>query len=274
MTNLERRAYEPRIDKVPEFDVADENESVDDGSRLPLLIVIALVVLAAFAGVVWLAYTQGVERGRADTPRVVVAGGHPSKADGSQSSLTGLKIYQASPNAAGSTSRAHARSPASEVPALRSSANSATDSPDEAPAAPSAPPSTLASRAAPATPKQAPPAPQIATRAPAQLAPPRAAATLSPQNTAEPASPQTTPLQGILLQIGSYKSEAEASKSWRAYKARHAVVAGYQMDVREVDLGARGIWYRLRVGSFSDRQSAIGVCEKLRADGANCIIAR
>jgi cell division protein FtsN len=273
MTNLERRAYEPRIDKVPEFDVADEKETVDDGSRLPLLIVIALVVLAAFAGVVWLAYTQGVERGRADTPRVVVAGGRPSKADGSQSSLTGLKIYQASPNAAGSTSRAHARSPASEVPVLRSSANSAADSPDEAPA-PSAPPSTLASRAAPATPKQALPAPRIATRAPAQLAPPRAAATLSPQNTAEPASPQTTPLQGILLQIGSYKSEAEASKSWRAYKARHAVVAGYQMDVREVNLGARGIWYRLRVGSFSDRQSAIGVCEKLRADGANCLIAR
>src|ERR1700720_160738 len=116
MTNLERRAYEPRIDKIPEFDVADEKETVDDGSRLPLLIVIALVVLAAFAGVVWLAYTQGVERGRADTPRVVIAAGRPSKAEGSQSSLTGLKIYQTSPNASGSTSRAHAKSPASEVP--------------------------------------------------------------------------------------------------------------------------------------------------------------
>src|SRR6202040_1105091 len=113
MTNLERRAYEPRIDKIPEFDVADEKEIVDDGSPLPLLIVIALVVLAAFAGVVWLAYTQGAERGGADSPRVVFAGGRPTKAEGFQSSLTGLKIYQASPNAAGSTSRAHARSPAS-----------------------------------------------------------------------------------------------------------------------------------------------------------------
>ncbi|HWY15265.1 MAG TPA: SPOR domain-containing protein [Rhizomicrobium sp.] len=270
MTNLERRAYEPRIDKIPEFDVADEKENVDDGSRLPLLIVIALVVLAAFAGVVWLAYTQGVERGRADTPRVVIAGGRPSKAEGSQSSLTGLKIYQTSPNVSGSTSRAHAKSPASEVPALRSSANSVADSPDEAPAMPSASP-TLASRPAPAMPVQAPPAPRIATKPPA---PPRDVATLPPQNTAEPASPPTTPLQGIMLQIGSYKSQAEASESWRAFKARHAVVAGYRFDVNEANLGSRGVWYRLRVGPFAGRPSAVGVCEKLRAEGANCLVTR
>ena len=37
------------------------------------LIVIALVVLASFAGVVWLAYSQGVQRGRQDAPRIVAA---------------------------------------------------------------------------------------------------------------------------------------------------------------------------------------------------------
>jgi cell division protein FtsN len=82
------------------------------------------------------------------------------------------------------------------------------------------------------------------------------------------------PVRGILLQIGSYKSEAEANESWRAFKARHAIVAGYRSDVTEVNLGARGTWYRLRIGSFADRQSAIGVCERLRADGANCLVAR
>ena len=46
---------------------AEEDEDVE-GSRLPLLIVLALLVLAMFAGVVWLAYTQGVARGRAETP--------------------------------------------------------------------------------------------------------------------------------------------------------------------------------------------------------------
>ena len=78
----------------------------------------------------------------------------------------------------------------------------------------------------------------------------------------------------LLLQIGSYKSEAEASESWRAFKARHAVVAGYQSDVNEAHLGPKGVWYRLRVGPFADRQSAVGVCEKLRAEGANCLVTR
>ena len=44
-----------------------------EGSRLPLLIVIALFVLAAFGGVVWMAYTQGVVRGHSEAPKTIVA---------------------------------------------------------------------------------------------------------------------------------------------------------------------------------------------------------
>ena len=51
----------------------------EEGSRLPLLLVIGLLVVAAFAGVVWLAYTQGVQRGRADAPRMLVAAEGPVK---------------------------------------------------------------------------------------------------------------------------------------------------------------------------------------------------
>src|SRR5215475_9438781 len=62
----ERSTYEPPKDDV--FDGAEDDE--EEGSRLPLLIVIALLVLAAFGGVVWLAYSQGVARGHADTTTV------------------------------------------------------------------------------------------------------------------------------------------------------------------------------------------------------------
>lgn len=71
MPQFERRLYEPTGDGGV-FDPG-EDELDDEGSRLPLLIVIALVVLASFAGVVWLAYTQGVQRGREDAPRIVAA---------------------------------------------------------------------------------------------------------------------------------------------------------------------------------------------------------
>ena len=66
MANYERGVYEPS-DEVRVFDGSEEEDDVE-GSRLPLLIVLALLVLAMFGGVVWLAYTQGVARGRGETP--------------------------------------------------------------------------------------------------------------------------------------------------------------------------------------------------------------
>src|SRR2546423_12155451 len=92
MPKFERRLYEP-ADDVRVYD-GGEDDFADEGSRLPLLIVIALVVLASFAGVVWLAYTQGVQRGRQVAPRIVAA--EPAqKATGEQKNpYSGLQIYQ------------------------------------------------------------------------------------------------------------------------------------------------------------------------------------
>src|SRR5579862_9405699 len=71
MADSERR-YGPTID-LQGFDLKTDMDTVDEPSRLPLLVAIALVVLAAFAGVVWLAYTQGVERGRESISREMIA---------------------------------------------------------------------------------------------------------------------------------------------------------------------------------------------------------
>ena len=64
MANYERDTHEP--DDVRVFDGGEDEEDVE-GSRLPLVIVISLLVLAAFGGVVWLAYNNGVARGRAES---------------------------------------------------------------------------------------------------------------------------------------------------------------------------------------------------------------
>src|SRR5690242_17293515 len=90
MPQPDRRLYQPS-EEIRGFDAEDNFE--DEGSRLPLLIVIALVVLASFAGVVWLAYTQGVQRGRQDAPQIVAARSEatPGKAE---NPYAGLKVYQ------------------------------------------------------------------------------------------------------------------------------------------------------------------------------------
>ena len=93
MPQFERRLYEPSDDLQP-FDGDEDME--DEGSRLPLLIGIALIVLLSFAGVVWLAYTQGVQRGRADAPQIAGTqrDTNLASADQKPTPYSKLKIYQ------------------------------------------------------------------------------------------------------------------------------------------------------------------------------------
>ena len=79
MGNSDRGVYQPPPEDIQVYDPAEDEEQ--ERSRLPILIVIALLVLAAFGGVVWLAYNQGVARGRADTPRVIAAPAGPVRTE-------------------------------------------------------------------------------------------------------------------------------------------------------------------------------------------------
>jgi cell division septation protein DedD len=96
------------------------------------------------------------------------------------------------------------------------------------------------------------------------------------EKTAAAASEQTTEEHagGFLLQIGSYKSEAEANASWQTYKSAHPVVAAYASDIHRAELGAKGTWYRLRVGPFASLTEANAACAKIKASGGNCFPAK
>src|SRR5665213_3533070 len=92
-----RGTYEPP-DDIHVFDGSEDDDDVE-GSRLPLLIVIALFVLAAFGGVVWMAYTQGVVRGHSEAPKTIVAADGPAKVaptsdQAGGTPYKGLKIFQ------------------------------------------------------------------------------------------------------------------------------------------------------------------------------------
>jgi len=334
MPSFERGAYEPS-DDVRVFDGAVDDEQDEEGSRLPLLIVIGLLVFAMFAGVVWLAYTQGVAKGRSDAPRMIVADTGPVKTaptnpGGTQTPYTGLKIYQSpapaddsndeesAPPAPTPTGPApHNAAPATSpslAPVIRPSASADTTTksipPDialvAAAKAPAPAPAKLAQAAPPKPVPAATPAvpsvatsdtssatgePRVATKPPAKLsavaAPPAPKPTIAKAPVVETPTPSAAPAEtpaakpaastgggAYLLQIGAYKSEEEATGAWHAYQAKHPLVGGYESDIKKVDLGDKGTWYRLRVGSFGDKTEASSLCDKLKADGGNCFLAK
>ena len=295
------RGYEPS-DEVRVYDGA-EDEDDEEGSRLPILIVMALLVLAAFGGVVWLAYERGVASGRTE-PRIITAEQGPVKvappasANASDNPYRGLKIYeQPAPNdeeagtAATNTTSASVTPPAAKpatamaaaptpavtaVPATASAPKPAAAKPTPLQMAAASPPTqTVAKPAAPVTAKPVPPVDvPVATASNASSA--------APPVQAKPAAPaasdvSTSPAAAgaYLLQIGAYKSQEEAGSSWRAFAAKHAaLLAGFSPNVKQVDLGDKGTWYRLRIGSFVDKDAANALCERLKSDGGNCFLAK
>lgn len=302
MAKHDRGVYEPS-DEVRVFDGAEDDDDVE-GSRLPLLIVLALVVLAMFGGVVWLAYTQGVARGRGETPVLTAAAGPervaPAQQGGSNVPYQGFKIYEqpappddsadgapaqdaakpapAKPAAAVPPQETAPQKPQAAASATAPVAQAQAPKPVPKPTAPAKPapqkqPGSLAAliqQSDSTTPKASPahPAPVAVAQGPAGGAPRQ----LGPQTAS--AAPAATG-GAYVLQIGAYKSQADANAAWAAYKAKHAaLLAGYSPDVKQADLGAKGTWYRLRVAGFSDREVATALCARLKGDGGACILAK
>ncbi len=72
---------------------------------------------------------------------------------------------------------------------------------------------------------------------------------------------------GAYAQLSSQPTEADARSALARLQSR---VNGATLEIRQVDLGARGIWYRvvLPTGSF---QEATQVCATIKANGNDCL---
>ncbi len=292
MPQFERGLYEPGED-VRVFDGSEEEEDVE-GSRLPLLIVLALLVLAMFAGFVWLAYSEGVARGRSEIPVVAAESGParvaPANSGGAAAPYKGFKIYeQPAPPDDQVAQDVSPRVPAEAKPAPATPAPAAkVEAPKPVPAAkveapkPVTPPVKVAAAApAPAAKpaaiaKVAPtPAQPSAPAAPATAPPKQLAAMTAKAPPAAPVAAAPADSGAYVLQIGAYKSQAEADAAWAAYKTKHAaLLAGYSPNVAQADLGDKGTWYRLRIAGFSSKDVASALCDRLKADGGGCFLGK
>lgn len=287
-----------------------------DGGARPrsraLPIFIALFALGAFGGIVWYAYTQGVQSGVSTVAPVIKAEEGPSKAKPEQPG--GLQVPHQDKQVfqrllpEGQTPQTVERllppppeplqpppAPAPE-PAL----------PAAAPAAPSQPLSsqTVAERPV-ATPQPAPqPTPQavpsgtppVPSAAPAPQPPQDAPA--QPQQAARPSAPQPAPQSapapapapaqsqaqagiaavsggGFKVQLAAVRSDEAARQEWNRLKNRYKEELGtLTLTVQRVDLGAgKGIYHRIQAGPL-DEAAAERACAALKAKNQACLVVR
>ena len=90
----------------------------------------------------------------------------------------------------------------------------------------------------------------------------------------EPPPPAPVPETGkIRIQLSAKRSRAQALVVWEALGAKHKdLFAGLEPAIERADLGERGIFYRLRTGSFADRDEAQAMCRKLADRKIDCLV--
>jgi cell division protein FtsN len=191
-------------------------------------------------------------------------------------------------NGAGEPADPADAAPATGTPAAASTADS--DAPTgelrqgaEEPAAPAPPPEEDPAErleAALAEPTAPPEQAAAAEQPPAEPAPPAAGDNapvdlLSAAPAQQPVPPPAASGEGWVVQVSSQRSQSDAQASWNALKSRYASVLGnLDASIQSADLGEKGVYYRVRIGPWTDRAQAVEVCEALQAAGGDCFVGR
>jgi cell division protein FtsN len=115
--------------------------------------------------------------------------------------------------------------------------------------------------------------PAVSEPSPAPAEQPTQAAASEPEPTETPVPPTAT--SGYLVQLSATGSPEEAEATYDRLQSRHASILGnLDPNIQRADLGERGVFYRVRVGPWQQRDEAIGVCDALKAAGADCYVTQ
>ena len=259
----------------------DAREEEEDRSRGPLIIVGIVAVLALIAVVFWQVYSSSREPG--DTPQVAADTGS-FKAPGDAAATAPVVgtdldkgVFDAASGAAAPALDVQPSS-AAEAPILTdgSAAPAAVaPAPTVAPAPATKPPPR---QVAAVTTKPAPTTPAVKPATPAPAPKPVAVATkvAAPVKALTPAVPKAVPVpapaaaSAFAAQLGSFKDKASADTALARFRA--SGLSG-PVSIVAADLGAKGIWYRIRATGFENRSEVEVFCGKARSAGAQCIPA-
>jgi len=260
---LDRHPYDAGAfeDDYRGFDLHD-----DEGGRGPLILALAMGVLLISGAVIWNTYKQGVKPNAAALP-VVFADAEPYKrapdeAGGVAVNDLERRIYDQMDGSARATPLGEAASAVAAENVLHGG-----------PPVELRPGRTVPLSASPQSGANA------STGAVTTTALPEVAERKAQIETVEEIAPVPSVTQtfasdgGFLVQVAALRSEAAAGAAWEQFVSDDGdLFTGAQKLVQRADLGAKGIFYRLRVGAFADRSDASSFCDALKARDKTCIV--
>lgn len=239
-----------------------------------LTVMVSIAAVASFASVVWWAHNQDVSKGGKGLEPLVVQAPptpvrvKPDNPGGMVAPNQDKEVFnRVSPGAVPVQPEKLMASPS--VPKLPPNGmpTPATPKPPEPAKEPGKSPTPLQQAApSPAT----PPAP---TPAPAPPAPPPS----QPVSEAGPSiasliDNMSGPVGGWRVQMASVKSEEVAKSTWARLQSAHSDVLGaLRMQPVRVDLGDKGVWYRVQAGPLDEKQAQT-TCAALKSRKSDCVV--
>ena len=76
------------------------------------------------------------------------------------------------------------------------------------------------------------------------------------------------------VQLMSSPNKAAVEKSWTTMKKKYSMLQNLPYEVESANLGAKGVFYRLKVGSFASKADADALCSQLKTAGGICFTAK
>jgi hypothetical protein len=238
-----------------------------------LTVMVSIAAIASFGSVVWWAHNQDVKAGgRGLEPLVVQAPATPSRVK--PENAGGLTVpnqdkevfNRLQPNTVPAQPEKLLPGPTNpKLPAGGILPTPAAPKPPDAEVASKTPTPLQSATPAAVTPGSGPtPAPAVTETKPA--------ATESGPSIASLIDNMSGPVGGWRVQVASVKNEDVAKSTWARLQSAHGdVMANLRMQAVRVDLGDKGVWYRVQGGPLDEKQ-AQNVCSTLKTRKADCVL--
>ncbi len=76
------------------------------------------------------------------------------------------------------------------------------------------------------------------------------------------------------VHLASYRSRKDAERGWSQLRRAHkSALSGLQPEISKINLGKKGVFYRLKAGPLADKAEAAGLCRSLKKRRQFCEVS-